>query len=400
MTAPVVDLGSPTLFCDAGHRDVFRRLRAESPMYLQPRHPLYGEFWNVTRHEDILALDLDSELLSAEDTFLLEQAHPEYHLPMFLAMDPPRHDLFRDAIKPFFTGAGLKAIESSIRDRASAIVERLPLATTFDWVQEVSCELTSQVLALMFDYPQARRGELVRWSDLATGVAAEPGAPAPDWAARREGMMACLAAFNTLRAERAGTPDRGDLLSLLVHDRGTGRLRPSEFLGAILMLVVAGNDTTRNSVTGAALAFHRHPGEWERLRATPGLMATATAEVFRWQTPVAYIRRVARIDFERHGCRILAGDKVVLWYASGNQDETVFSDPERFDAGRDNLQRSLAFGFGIHRCIGMRLADLQLRILWEEVMLRFSRVEVVGDAVPVASNFVRGYASLPVRVHL
>lgn len=394
-----IDLGNPALFRDDGHLAVFRHLRRRAPAYLQSHHPRYGNFWNVTRHDDILKLDLDNETLSAENSFLLEQADPEYHLPMFLAMDPPHHDAYRDAIKPFFTGPNLKAIESSIRDRARAIAERLPVGVRFDWVREVSCELTSQVLALMFDYPQERREQLIRWSDLATGVASDAGEPAPDWQARRAGMMECLGEFNALKADRVRKPEGTDLLSLLIHGWTTGPLKPSEFLGAILMLIVAGNDTTRNSITGAALAFHRHPEQWERLRASPALLASATAEIFRWQTPIAYMRRVARINFELHGKQILVGDKVVLWYASGNQDEEVFEDPGRFMMERNNLRRSLAFGFGIHRCLGMRLADLQLRILWEEMLARYSRVEVVGDAVPVDSNFVKGYASMSVRLH-
>jgi cytochrome P450 len=392
-----IDLADPTLFHGDRHLALFARLRRDDPVHLQRNHPRVGSFWNVTRYQDILQVDLDNATYPSRDTFLLDDVDPNFTLPMFLAMEPPKHTAYRDSVRSFFTGENLDQLEPVIRARARAILDALPLGQAFDWVERVAIELTSQVLAVIFDFPLERRGQLIHWSDLAT---LDPHGPAMSWQERQAGLMECLQSFTALKSARGPGHHGNDLLTTLTTGPAARFLKPSEFLGNILMLIVAGNDTTRNSITGGVIALNRHPEQYARLRADPSLLQGAVAEIFRWQTPIAYMRRVAAVDVELCGKSIRAGDKVVIWYASGNQDEHMFEQPEAFQLDRKNLRKSLSFGYGIHRCLGARLADMQLRILWEEILPRFV-VEQCGDAVPVASTFVKGYASLPVvlRAH-
>ncbi len=387
-----IDLIDPTLFHSDRHFELFARLRNEDPVHLQRNHPRVGSFWNVTRYEDILAVDLDHAGFPSRDTFLIDDIDPNFTLPMFLAMEPPKHTAYRDSVRSFFSPETLAHLEPVIRARASAILDSLPLDCEIDWVERVAIELTSQVLAVIFDFPMERRRQLIDWSDLAT---LDPHGRALSWQERQSGLMDCLRSFTALKSARSAGHHGNDLLSTLTHGPAARFLKPSEFLGNILMLIVAGNDTTRNSITGGVIALNRYPEQYARLRADPALLPGAVSEIFRWQTPIAYMRRVAAIDAQLCGKSIRAGDKVVIWYASGNQDERVFEQPEAFRLDRKNSRKSLSFGFGIHRCLGVRLADMQLRILWEEILRRFI-VEQSGSAVPVASIFVKGYSSLPV----
>ncbi|MCC5888079.1 MAG: cytochrome P450, partial [Gammaproteobacteria bacterium] len=175
--------------------------------------------------------------------------------------------------------------------------------------------------------------------------------------------------------------------------------RPMEFLGNIMLLIVGGNDTTRNSISGGVLALNQFPDEYAKLRANPGLIPQMVPEIIRWQTPVLHMRRTAKQDTELGGKRIRAGEKVVMWYISGNRDESVIERPDELIIDRPNVRHHVAFGFGIHRCMGNRLAEMQLRIVWEEIMARFHHVEVVGEPKRLRSNFIRGILDLPVRVH-
>jgi cytochrome P450 len=176
-------------------------------------------------------------------------------------------------------------------------------------------------------------------------------------------------------------------------------MTPENYLGNVLLLIVGGNDTTRNSMTGGVLALDRNPKEREKLYANPGLIDSMVPEIIRWQTPLAHMCRTAIADAEVGGKTIRKGDKVVMWYISGNRDETAIDRPDDFIIDRERPRQHLSFGFGVHRCVGNRLAEMQLKILWEEIMQRFSRIEVMEEPVRVRSNFVRGYASLPVRIH-
>jgi len=220
-------------------------------------------------------------------------------------------------------------------------------------------------------------------------------------AAERERiMMECHDYFAALWRERAAQPPRFDFLSLLAHNPGTCDMidNPMEFLGNIMLLVVGGNDTTRNSMTGGLMALSEHPGEYRKLRDDPSLIPGMVSEIIRYVTPVIHMRRTAKEDAELGGKEIRKGDKVVMWYVSGNRDPEAIDDPDNFIIDRPRPRQHLSFGFGIHRCVGNRLAELQLRILWEEIMARYPEIEVMGPAKRTYSNFIHGIRSLPVRI--
>lgn len=214
-----------------------------------------------------------------------------------------------------------------------------------------------------------------------------------------EEMNEMAAYFMELQAGRMDKPDQIDLLTMMAHHPATAKMPPEEFLGNLALLIVGGNDTTRNSMSGSVYAMDRFPGELDKLKADPALMDNMVAEIIRWQTPLSHMRRTALADAELGGKQIRKGDKVVMWYASGNRDTGVFDDPDTVRIDRPNARRHLSFGFGIHRCMGNRLGELQLKILWEEILKRFDRIEVTGEPAYTRSNFVKGYSRLPVKLH-
>ena len=210
--------------------------------------------------------------------------------------------------------------------------------------------------------------------------------------------MECLAYFTRLWNERVDQAPAGDLISMMAHGDATRNMTPDEYLGNVILLIVGGNDTTRNSLTGGLLALSQNPAEYEKLRANPDLIVSMVPEIIRWQTPLAHMRRTALRDVELGGKTIKKGDKVVMWYVSGNRDERAISEPDRFIIDRERPRQHLSFGFGIHRCVGNRLAEMQLRIVWEEVLKRFPKIEVLEEPVRVRSSFVKGYEKLMVRI--
>jgi cytochrome P450 len=268
-------------------------------------------------------------------------------------------------------------------------------------VQAVSVELTARMLGTLFDFPYEERRKLVYWSDLTTSVPEVTGDDSIDMKKRYEELMQAAGAFYQLWASKAGQPPKFDLISMLQNNPTTARMNedPEQFLGTILLLIVGGNDTTRNSISGGVVALNQFPEEYQKLRDDPGLIPNMVAEMVRWQTPVIHMRRTALEDYELGGQTIRKGDKVVMWYVSGNRDETVFDDPDRLIIDRHNARAHVAFGFGVHRCMGNRLAEMQLRILWEEIMQRFRMVEVVGPVARLPNNFIRGIRDVPVRLH-
>jgi cytochrome P450 len=286
-------------------------------------------------------------------------------------------------------------MEPLIRERCGRILDSLPREETFNWVDLVSIELTTQMLATLFDFPFEERRKLTRWSDVAT---AAPGTIIESEEERRVELLECLEYFSRLWAERKENPG-SDLISMLAHGEATKNMQPYEFLGNLILLIVGGNDTTRNSISGGVLALNRFPQEYDKLRGDLSLIPNMVAEIIRWQTPLAYMRRTANEDTEIGGKQILKNDQLLMWYVSGNRDERVFEDSDRLIIDRPNARKHLSFGFGLHRCMGNRLAEMQLRIIWEEIMKRFSKVEVVGEPERTFSTFVKGYTNLPVRVH-
>jgi cytochrome P450 len=313
---------------------------------------------------------------------------------MFIAMDPPKHDAQRKVISPIVSPHNLAAMEPIIRERAGKILDELPIGETFDWVDRVSVELTTQMLATLFDFPFEERRKLTYWSDLTTTDTSDTMTQDEV----RAELMGCATYFQTLWNERREAPPANDLISMLAHGESTRDMPLMEFLGNILLLIVGGNDTTRNSISGGLDAFNKFPDQWAKLRANPALLPGAVSEMIRWQTPVAHMRRTATADAELGGKTIRKGDKVVMWYISGNRDETAIADPQAFVIDRERPRQHLSFGFGIHRCVGNRLAEMQLRIVWEEVIRRFPRIDLVGEPERLKSCFLHAYRAMPVRI--
>ena len=377
----------------------FERLRREDPVHYAVSKR-YGPYWSVTRYKDIMEVDVNHATFSSEASLggiaLAERPAPEM-FPSFIAMDPPRHDEQRKTVSPIVAPGNLAMLESTIRERACRILDSLPVGEEFDWVDRVSIELTTQMLATLFDFPFEERRLLTWWSDMATGDPDGNG-PVTSWEQRLGELGKCQDYFTRLWNERVNAPPRNDLISMLAHSPATRDMGPKEFLGNLILLIVGGNDTTRNSMSGGLLALHENPGEWAKLRAAPALVASLVPEIVRWQTPLAHMRRTALADTTLAGKQIRKGDKVVMWYLSGNRDEEAIEHADRFIIDRARPRQHISFGFGIHRCVGNRLAELQLRILWEEILRRFPRVEVVGEPVRTKSNFVHGFKSMRVVI--
>jgi cytochrome P450 len=309
-------------------------------------------------------------------------------------MDQPTHSAQRKTVAPMFTPTHLDQLADTIRQRAGQVLDGLPRNETFDWVDRVSIELTTQMLATLFDFPWEERRKLTHWSDVATTL---PQTEAAEQRRQAE-LIACGDYFATLWKERMNAPPKSDLLSMMAHSEATRDLDSQNFLGNIILLIVGGNDTTRNSLSGGVFALNQFPGEYQKLRDHPELIDSMVPEIIRWQTPLAHMRRTALADTELGGKSIKKGDKVVMWYVSGNRDEDVIEQANDFIIDRARPRTHLSFGFGIHRCVGIRLAELQLKIVWEEIMKRFDNIEVVGEPKRVYSSFVKGYETLPVRI--
>jgi cytochrome P450 len=377
----------------------FERLRREDPVHLATSKR-YGPYWSVTRYQDIMAVDTNHAIFSSDahlgGVSLAERPAPEV-FPSFIAMDPPRHDEQRKAVTPIVAPGNLALLEATIRERACRILDDLPIGVEFDWVQRVSIELTTQMLATLFDFPFEERRLLTWWSDMATGDPDGNG-PVTSWEMRLEELGKCRDYFTRLWNQRVNAAPKSDLISMLAHAPATRNMAPDEFLGNLILLIVGGNDTTRNSISGGVLALNQNPGEYDKLVANPALVDSLVPEIIRWQTPLAHMRRTALADTTLGGKQIRRGDKVVMWYLSGNRDPDAIEQADRFIIDRARPRQHVSFGFGIHRCVGNRLAELQLKILWEEILRRFPRVLVTGTPVRTKSNFVHGFISMPVTI--
>ena len=393
-----IDVSDPALYQNDTWQPLFARLRAEEPVHYCAESA-YGPYWSVTRYNDIMAVELDPATYSSEDggIQIIDQP-PSMTLPNFIRMDPPRHTVQRKTVAPVATPNALANYEITIRQRTKAVLDGLPRNETFDWVDKVSIELTTMMLATLFDFPWAERRKLTYWSDVAICNVDAPDAVVHSNEERFAELMKMGEYFKGLWDERAKAPPKFDLISMMAHGAETRDMPVREFIGNLGLLIVGGNDTTRNSMSGGLLALSENPKQLAKLRANPALVPSLVAETIRYQTPVIHMRRTATRDSEFAGHQIRKGDKVVMWYVSGNRDESAIENPDAFIIDRAKPRQHLSYGAGIHRCVGDRLADLQLRILWEEILARGLDIEVMGPPRRLYSNFIRGIRELPVRI--
>ncbi len=394
------DVGDPRLYREDAWRPHFARLRADDPVHYHPESP-YGPYWSVTRYADILKVELDHGTYSSAQELggiqIADQPKGS-QLPNFIRMDPPRHTAQRKTVAPIVAPSNLANLQATIVQRTEAVLDGLPRNQPFDWVDRVSTELTAMMLATLFDFPWAERRKLTHWSDVAIANVSDADAVVKSEAERMAELRTMAEAMAVLWKERAAQPPKFDLISMMAHADATRDMPLNEFIGTFGLLIVGGNDTTRNSMSGGLMAMADHPGEYDKLAANADLLAPAVSEMIRYQTPVIHMRRTATRDTELAGKTIRQGDKVVMWYVSGNRDETAIDDPETFRVDRLKARQHLSFGAGIHRCVGDRLAELQIHILWREMLKRRLRPEIVGEPVRLYSNFIRGIRSLPVMI--
>jgi len=393
-------------FRDDAHWPYFERLRAEDPVHYTPDSN-YGAFWSITKYHDIMAIDTNHQVFSSAHGIglppkasvlpadaLLEMDRTRAH--SFIDMDPPGHDIQRKTVSPAVAPARLMQMAPQIRERAGVILDSLPIGEPFDWVDLVSKELTTMTLATLFDFPFEERRKLTHWSDTMTTA---PGfGPVATYAERRTTLAECRDYFVRLWNERVNAEPRGDLISMLAHGSETRDCSMDEFFSNVTLLIIGGNDTTRNTISGSVFALNRHPDQYDRLRADPSLIPSMVSETIRWQTPLAHMARTAVQDFEFKGKRIAEGDRVVMWYVSGNRDEEAIENPDAYLIDRPRPRQHLSFGYGIHRCVGNRLAELQLTIIWEEIMKRFPEIRLLEEPKRSYSIFIKGYEEMKVVI--
>ena len=394
---------NPYLFLEDRWQDHFARLRAEDPVHLNELETS-GRFWSVTKYEDVRAVDGDWETYSSAKGITLgikeiataEENEGQVGIQTFIAMDPPEHTAQRKTVRSVSAPSNLRNIEPMIRERTAELLDSLPEGESFDWVDTVSIELTTLMLATLFDFPMEDRRKLTRWSDIVFAIPG-PGGVVETQQQKIDELLECVDYFDGLFKLRRENPGF-DLVSMLANGEATKDIPMVEQLGNLLLLIVGGNDTTRNTMTGSVYGLNKFPDQFDKLLANPALISNFVPEVIRWQTPLSYMRRTANHDTELGGKQIKKHDQILMWYLSANQDEDVFENAHVLDIERHNADRQLSFGYGIHFCMGSRVAELQLRVLWEEILQRFKRIEIQDEPERVFSSFVHGYSKLPVTV--
>jgi cytochrome P450 len=398
-----MNVNNPILFQKDLVGRYFKRLCEENPVHYCAESQ-DGPYWSVTKYKDIMYVDSNHQLFSSDGTVVLddlflsgEHIEDGVRQSSFITMDPPQHDEQRKAVMPSVAPKNLLQLESTIRERTVSVLESLPIGETFDWVEKVSVELTTRMLATLFDFPFEEREILPYWANVVTGY---PGdGVVESWEHRDRVLRELAARLMGMFEERKKNPDEYDLLSMLAGSPVTCNTPPEEFVGTMVLLIVGGNDTTRNSMSCSVRELHKNPQAFEKRKANPALATSLVSEVVRWQTPVTYMRRTATQDTELGGKKIKKGEKIAMWYLSGSRDDEVIERADEFIVDRRTPRQHFSFGFGIHRCLGNRLAEMQLRILWEEILPRFKRIEVVGEPQRVLSVALPGFSALPERLH-
>ncbi|MEK6637814.1 MAG: cytochrome P450 [Pseudomonadota bacterium] len=398
-----LDVTRPHLYHDDTWHAPFRELRAKTPVYYCENSP-FGSYWSVSTYKPIVHIEALPKIFSssweyggitvAGDAGTVQES--EVRMPMFIAMDPPKHQAQRRTVAPAFTPSEIDRMRSEVRERTGAVLDSLPIGQAFDWVDKVSIELATGMLAKLFDFPWANRENLTRWSDVLGDIRMFETVEKRQF--RLQNAFEMGMAFRQLWDSKKDQPPSNDLISIMLNSDAMAEMDEGEFMGNLILLIIGGNDTTRNTMSAFAYGLNQFPDERAKLEANPELASNALSELLRWQTPLAHMRRTALEDAEVEGQMIKKGDKLALWYLSANRDESIFPDADKIIIDRENARRHLAFGYGIHRCVGARVAELQLLILIEEMAKRRLRVNVLSEPVRVSGCFVHGYSKMMVEL--
>lgn len=402
-----IDLKDSVQYVPAVPHEAMTWLRANDPVHWNAEEDGPG-FWSITRHADIMRVSTDPATFSSARAngghrIFDEDVANEAIETSMISMDPPEHLSYRRMVMPGFTGPRMAAMEAGIRARGVALIERLIAQweaggkKPVDFVDGFAAPFAIQTLAELFGVSMEDGDKLFEWSNAIVAEEDPELRPSESYVQQKIGEM-MMYSFG-LREERLKTPGE-DLISMLAHTQVDGApMAPGKFLATFILLVVAGNETTRNSITGGLKALHEFPSERAKAMANPALLKSGAGEFVRWVSPVHHMRRTAMKDVELGGKTIRAGDKLILWYASGNRDESVYADPFvfRIDRFEDHtVPKHLGFGTGQHVCLGQRLAELQIRIAFEELFARLPNMKPVADGRRVRSNFINGWKDLPV----
>lgn len=398
-----LDVTRPHLYHDDVWHEPFRELRAKAPVYYCEHSP-FGSYWSVSTYKPIVHIEALPKIFSssweyggitvAGDVNTVQEA--EVRMPMFIAMDPPKHQAQRRTVAPAFTPSEIERMRSEVRERTAAVLDSLPIGQPFDWVDKVSIELATGMLARLFDFPWANRENLTRWSDVLGDIRMFETVEKRQF--RLQNAFEMGMAFRQLWDSKKDQPPSNDLISIMLNSDAMAEMDEGEFMGNLILLIIGGNDTTRNTMSALAYGLDKFPEERGKLEANPSLAANTVSEILRWQTPLAHMRRTALEDAEVEGQMIRKGDKLALWYLSANRDESIFPDADKIKIERENARRHLAFGYGIHRCVGARVAELQLMTLIEEMTKRRLRPNVLAEPERVSGCFVHGYRKMMVEL--
>ncbi len=391
-----IDVSSPALYESDTWQALFKRLRDEQPVHYCSNSP-YGPYWSITRFEDIQTVELDWATYSS-DSALGGLRIDNKLKESFISSDPPRHTYERKTIAPVSSPVNLAKYEEIIRIRTEELLSSLPRNETFDWAEQVSSELTVMMLATLFDFPLEERHKLSFWSDALMCDYSAENAEVKSDEERAAVLYQMAGRFKSLWSDRLTQEPRLDLISMMAHNPAMREMSEMQFIGNLVLLIVGGYDTTNNSMSGGVLALSENPDQRDKLIENPLLIPKLAGEIFRYQTPIIHMCRTVTRNTKLGNQKIQKGDRVVLWYISANQDERIIENPNKFIIDRDKPNKHLSFGAGIHRCIGERLANLQLRILWEEILRQKMIIDVVGRPTRKYSNFIRGISHLPVRI--